>query len=132
MEKQPLGRRQFLKAAAGFTIVPNFVMAAANETAPSEKLNIACIGAGGMGAVNLEAVASENIVALCDVDFDRAAESFNKFPNAARYKDFRRMLDREKAIEAVIIATPRPYTCCCGLIRDEPGQTRICPKTPHP
>ena len=75
---------------------------------PNEKLNFAAIGSGGQGASNLSAAApTENIVALCDVDDRRAAPTFERFPKAEKYKDFRKMLDKEaKNIDAVIVATP--------------------------
>jgi predicted dehydrogenase len=72
---------------------------------PNEKLNIACIGAGGMGASDIRNFVDENIVALCDVDEARAADTFNAFPKAAKYKDFRKMLER-KDIDAVSVSTP--------------------------
>jgi len=49
---------------------------------------------------------SENIVALCDVDWERAAKTFERFPNAVSYRDFRVMLEKEKGIDAVVVATP--------------------------
>ena len=75
---------------------------------PNEKLNIAGIGAGGRAASDLGgSLESENIVALADVDWARGAEGFKRFDKAAKYKDFRQMLDKEgKNIDAVIIATP--------------------------
>ncbi len=104
-----LSRRDFVggvTAAAGFMIVPRHVLGGPGYRAPSDKLNIAGVGAGGMGANNINNCAGENIVALCDVDDERAAKTFAKFPNAKRYKDFRKMLEAEKGIEAVIVATP--------------------------
>ncbi|NIA13124.1 MAG: Gfo/Idh/MocA family oxidoreductase [Nitrospiraceae bacterium] len=76
--------------------------------APSEKLNVAAIGAGGKGSSDIRAVGvGNNVVALCDVDGDRAADTFKYFPNARRYKDFRVMLDKEaNNIDAVTISTP--------------------------
>src|SRR5580698_5027225 len=75
---------------------------------PNEKLNFGSIGAGGQAASNISAAApTENIVALCDVDDRRAKATFERFPNAPRYKDFRQMLDKEgKNIDAVIVAIP--------------------------
>jgi len=71
------------------------------------KLNIACIGVGGKGGSDAAAVAGENIVALCDVDFERGKGSFNRFPDAKRYKDFRRMLmEMDDQIDAVTVSTP--------------------------
>jgi hypothetical protein len=80
----------------------------AGYKSPNDKLNFAAIGSGGQGASNIKAAApTENIVALCDVDDRRAADTFKAFPNAATYRDFRRMLDKEgKNIDAVIVATP--------------------------
>ncbi|MFN0134680.1 MAG: Gfo/Idh/MocA family protein [Phycisphaerae bacterium] len=106
-------RRQFLQrsaqAAAGlaaFTIVPAHVLGGPRHRPPSETLNIAAIGCGGQGGVDIQNLSSENIVALCDVDDARAAETFKKFPDAKRYKDFRVMLEKEKGIDAVLVATP--------------------------
>src|SRR5580704_4944647 len=63
---------------------------------PNEKLNSGAIGSGGQGATNLGAAApTENIVALCDVDDRRAGPTFERFPKAPRYRDFRQMLDKE-------------------------------------
>ena len=102
-------RRQFLKAAAtaavGFQIVPRHVLGQ-GQTPPSEKLAIAGIGVGGQGGGVLNDLKSENIVALCDVDWSKAAGTFKAFPNAERFKDYRVMLEKRKDIEAVMIATP--------------------------
>lgn len=106
-------RREFLThagksaaAAAAFTIVAPHVLGGPGRKPPSEKLNIAGIGVGGQGAHDLAEVESENIVALCDVDWTRAAETFKRYPDAKRYRDFREMLDKEPGIDAVVIATP--------------------------
>ena len=104
-----ISRREFVgsvTSAAGFTVVPRHVLGGRGYMAPSDKLNIAAVGAGGMGANNIDHCRRENIVALCDVDDRRAASTFNKFPDAKRYRDFRKMLETEKNIEAVIVATP--------------------------
>lgn len=106
-------RRTFLSASAAaafsFTIVPSHVLAASGQVPPSERLNVAAIGAGGMGGGDIATVArlGANVVALCDVDDARAAGSFNAFPNARRYKDFRVMLDNEASnLDAVTVGTP--------------------------
>jgi hypothetical protein len=108
-----MSRRSFLQkggaAALGFTIIPNIAMGKSfsGVTAPSDKLNIACIGPGGMGHANLNAVKkTENIVALCDVDWDYAKGVFAEYPNAKKYWDWRKMYDEMgKDIDAVIVAT---------------------------
>lgn len=102
-------RRAFLKAAAtlaaGFQLVPRHVLGQ-GLTPPSQRLNIAGVGVGGQGGGVLGDMKSENIVALCDVDWAKAAGTFNAFPNAERFKDYRVMLEKRKDIEAVMIATP--------------------------
>ncbi len=103
-------RRRFLaatsSAVAALMVVPRHMLGGTGQTSPNNKLNIAGIGIGGQGASDLEEVNSENIVALCDVDTEYAAKTFNKYPNAKRYKDFREMLDKEKSIDAVVVGTP--------------------------
>ena len=105
--KDTISRRQFTTtsalAAVSAAIVPSHVLGA---DAPSNKLNIAGIGVGGMGGANLKACQEENVVALCDVDTDYAAETFELFPEATVYTDYRVMLEKEKDIDAVIVATP--------------------------
>jgi predicted dehydrogenase len=105
-----INRRNFIASsaisAAAFTIVPRYVLGGAGYTAPSEKLNIAGIGVGGMGGTNIKNCADENIVALCDIDPNYAAKTFKEHPGAKVYMDFREMLDKQKDIDAVIIATP--------------------------
>src|SRR5689334_21290465 len=101
MEK--VARRAFLGAAL---VVPRHVLGGPGYTAPSDKLNIAGVGIGGMGANYLKECESENIVALADVDHTFAAKTFARYPGAKTYRDFRRMLEAEKGIDAVIIGTP--------------------------
>ncbi len=106
-------RRKFLKnsaiAATGFFIVPRHVLGR-GYLAPSDKLNIAGIGAGGKGESDIAEFfksGKANIVVLCDVDDRRAAVSRKNFPNARYYKDYREMLDKEaKNIDAVSVSTP--------------------------
>ena len=108
-QDRKITRRDFMSstaAVAAFTIVPRGVLGGPRHIPPSEKLNIAGVGIGGRGAGDLHEVGSENIVALCDVDDKYAANAFKGYPNAKKYHDFRRMLDKEKNIDAVVIATP--------------------------
>lgn len=103
-------RRKFIKnlgaVGAAVTIVPNVAVSGLGHTPPSDKLNIAGIGIGGKGKVNLKNMVEQNIVALCDVDHDYAAPVFKNYPKAKKYKDFREMLEKQKDIDAVVIATP--------------------------
>jgi len=111
--KTKKSRRAFLKsssmAAAGFFIVPRHVMGR-GFIAPSDKLNIAGIGVGGMGKSDIAEFAKSphaNIAFLCDVDDRQAADSVKSFPNAKRYYDYREMLEKEhKSIDAVSVSTP--------------------------
>ena len=103
-----LSRRRFLggaAAAAAFTIVPSHVLGGKPRRAPSEKLHVAGVGLGVMGCENLRNC-GEDVVAVCDVDWTLAAEGFKRFPKAAKYEDYRRMLDKHRGIDAVIVATP--------------------------
>jgi predicted dehydrogenase len=103
-------RRRLLRntALAGITICGTGVARAfGQQQTPNEKLNVAGIGIGGRGAADVGGVASENIVALCDVDEKRAGPTFQRFPKAQKFKDFRKMLDEiQNRIDAVVIGTP--------------------------
>ncbi len=103
-------RRDFVKNAAAsglaLTVVPSFAVSGLGHTPPSDRLNIAGIGVGGKGKVNLRNMVGQNIVALCDVDFDYAKPVFDTYPDAKKYQDFRKMFDEQKDIDAVVIATP--------------------------
>ena len=122
-------RRDFLqdgaKAALGVMIVPRFVLGRGYR-APSDKLDVAIVGAGGMGMENASQLLDENIVAICDVDFafverqlanrlrpdaagvvnPAALRLKDAYAKARRYTDFRKMLDKEKGLDAVVVATP--------------------------
>jgi predicted dehydrogenase len=100
-------RRNLIRTgSAAFALMPRHVLGGTRFKSPNEKLNIAAVGFGGMGANYIAGCASENIVALCDVDDKLAAPVFEKYPVAKRYKDFRRLFDRAKDFDAVIIGTP--------------------------
>lgn len=108
--KNKFSRRSFLAttaaATAGVTILPSNVIAGLGYKAPSDKLNIAGIGVGGMGFANLKNLKSENIIGLCDVDWKYSTNCFAAFPEAKKYKDWRIMYDElGKSIDGVVIAT---------------------------
>ena len=128
-------RRTFLSATAAagfsFTIVPRHVLGGAGQVPPSERVNVAGIGAGGMGGGDIATVhrLGANIVALCDVDEVRAAGSFNAFPNARRYKDFRVMLEKEaKNIDAVTVGTPDHIHAVAAMAALRAGKHVYCQK----
>jgi predicted dehydrogenase len=155
-QRDGVSRRAFLRnvtaGTAGFAIVPRHVLGR-GFTAPSDTLNIAGVGVGGMGKSNLVNLATQNIVAMCDVDWDYAGKTFDHLdteitnlrtrieqgppppragqapvefdpakartqlqntmrfktehvPRAKRYQDYREMFDRQKDIDAVVVATP--------------------------
>ena len=127
MSKRTFTRRRFLKAGAalgagwavssGWTALSRSRVAGANS-----RLNLAFVGVGGMGFSNLaimtgnrnpqygeraERISGTQAVALCDVDLERAARAFNNYPDAAKYRDYRKMLDEmEGDIDAVVVSTP--------------------------
>ena len=134
MKNTILTRRDFLKTstAAGlaFAVVPRYVLAGSGQTSPNERLNIAGIGVGGMGAGDIRAVAEgNNIVALCDVDARRAGGTFEKFPDVKRYQDFRKMFDAmERSIDAVVVATPDHCHAVAAMAAIRRGKHVYCEK----
>src|ERR1051326_5152496 len=129
MSRRKVTRRQFVadtgKLALGAMIVPRRVLGGVGFQAPSDTLNVAIVGAGGMGMENAQALGAENIVAVCDVDFgyvegglkgrekDRDGKPRpegirlqEQFAKATRYADWRVMLEKQKDLQAVLIATP--------------------------
>src|SRR5262245_58320481 len=108
MSAQP-SRRTFLKqtalGTAGFWLAGAAASAASRKLSANDKLNIGVIGVSNRGGDNLNGVAGENIVALCDIDDKFLGAAAQKFPAAKTYNDFRRLLD-QKDIDAVVISTP--------------------------
>ncbi len=115
--KNSFSRRLFLTAAAGTLAIgcatPSSMktrrrtvsLKRSGYVSPNEKLNVAGVGVGGKGRSDIGNCDTENIVALCDVDWRRASGSFKRFPDAKKYKDFRKMLDEVKEIDAVTVST---------------------------
>ena len=106
-------RRSFIKKgaiASSIFIVPRHVLGGPGFLAPSDRLNLAAIGAGGKGSSDIKNASvdgREKVRALCDVDFSGSAKrSVENFPKAKLYNDYRRMLDKEKSLDAVTISTP--------------------------
>ena len=124
----PTSRRSFLQrttaAAATFSIVPGYVLGTRGQTPPSGKLNIAAIGIGGMGRNNIQKCAvNENIVALCDVDSsERTGKIFALYPRAVKYRNYHEMLDKQKDIDAIIIATPDHSHAVIGMAAIKAGK----------
>jgi predicted dehydrogenase len=151
----PPTRRQFIQtaaAAAAFTIVPRHVIGA-GFVPPSEKVNVALVGAGGQGRVNLQALfrlPDVQVIALADPAEEFSLNDFyyggsggraptrslvekhyaEKSPNfaCATYDDFRRMLEKEKAIDAVLCATPDHLHAFVTVLAMRAGKHVYCEK----
>ncbi|HOX59154.1 MAG TPA: Gfo/Idh/MocA family oxidoreductase [Candidatus Paceibacterota bacterium] len=125
-------RRQFLRgttlSTAAFMAVPGAVLGLRGATSANRKLNIAGIGIGGQGAHDLSQMESENIVALCDVDMERAGHTFRKYPKAQQFTDYRQMLDQLKEIDGVVIATPDHHHAPAAMEAIKRGKHVYCEK----
>jgi predicted dehydrogenase len=114
MKNNNLTRRAFLAATTTTALVsaawPTRVNAAQvvpRKLSPNEKLNVAGIGVGGKGTQDIMSFKRENIVALCDVDWERAGEAFYRIPEAKQYKDYRKMLEEMgDQIDMCNVSTP--------------------------
>jgi len=110
-------RRTFLRGTvllAGTALFPAPAILRAQQ--PNSKLNVACIGVGGMGAASVSGVSKENVVALCDVDSVRAGKNLERFPDAQKFTDFRKMFDKlDGKIDAVTVATPDHVHAAAGI-----------------
>jgi len=129
----PITRRHFLRrTAAGmavFSMVPGHVLGLNGATPPSRKLNLAFVGIGGRGVTNLESMAGENVVALCDVDEKRAGASFRKHPAAKRFTDYRKMLDQfHKQLDGVVVSTPDHTHAVIAMAAMRRGKHVYCEK----
>lgn len=121
--RTPSTRRTFLKSTAIATSALALpAVLRGTGVSPSEKLHVAFIGVGGRGRANLDGLTKGNdVVALCDVDQKRASEGYAKFPDAPRFRDFRKMFDElEKSIDVVAVSTPdhtHAVACLAALKR---------------
>ena len=126
-----VSRRDFIGSAAAavaFTIVPRHVLGGPGHTPPSEKLSVAFIGVGGQGERNIAELRDQSIVGLCDVDEERAADTFKLYPDTPKYHDFRRMLEKQKDIEAVVVTTPDHTHAVAAMMAIKMGKHVYCEK----
>lgn len=125
-----VSRRTFVSASASTLFACNYFPGKLfGADAPSNKLNIAGIGVGGQGGGNVRICSgTENIVALCDVDDVYAAHTFERHPKAAKYKDYRVMLEKQKDIDAVVIGTPDHTHAVITLAAMQAGKHVYCQK----
>lgn len=129
-------RRRFLKgaaavaAAASVEIVPRHVLGGAGQVAPSEKMNVGCVGVGGMmGGGDVNGVSGENVYALCDVDANFLEKAAAKHPAAKKYRDFREMLDKEgKNLHGITVTIPDHMHATVALRAMERGIGVYCQK----
>lgn len=127
-----MSRRTFIEntamASAAFTVLPGHVISGLGHRAPSDKLNVGVVGIGGKGADLIKQLTEQNIVALCDVDWKYGAQVLNEHPNARKYKDFRKMLEKSKDIDAVVIATPDHTHAVVAMTAMKMGKHVYCEK----
>ncbi len=127
-----ISRRDFIQktgmAAAAFTILPSHLFGGQKGKLPSNTLNMAVIGIGGKGRSDADGVSMENIVALCDVDDEMGISVRQKFPNAKIYKDYRVLLEKEKNLDAVVIATPDHMHAPIAIAAMQLGKHVFCQK----
>lgn len=128
-------RRTFMQQAAAvtaFAVVPSHVLGGRAQAAPSEQLNIAGIGIGGVGRPFLQGCAGEpnaRIAFLCDVDHQYARPVFEEYPQAKRYRDYREMFDKESdSIDAVLVATPDHTHAVISMEAIRRGKHLLCVK----
>ncbi len=128
-----ISRRRFVAATAAvsaFSIVPRHVLAGSGQQAPSDKLNIGCVGVGGMqGGGDVRNVSGENIYALCDVDENHLGKTAASHTSAKQYRDFREMLDKEqKNLDAITVTIPDHMHATVSLWAMERGIAVHCQK----
>jgi|HubBroStandDraft_5_1064220.scaffolds.fasta_scaffold16062_2 predicted dehydrogenase len=140
--RTPISRRKMLSfslAAGGLSLLPRAVLGGSSRLSPSDKLNIAFIGIGGYGGAALNNLTSENVVALCDVDWRSSAEIHDgqpaacdvakKYPQAKRYDDWRILLEENhKAIDAVVVSTADHTHAVAALTAMKMGKHVFCEK----
>jgi len=131
--KRRINRRAFLRntalGGAGLVILRN--SGSARTVQANEKLNIALIGVAGRGDWFVKTIPNleENVVALCDVNAQKAAAAFRRFPEARKYQDFRKMLqEMDKQIDAVIVATPDHIHAPASMAAMKMGKHVYCEK----
>jgi predicted dehydrogenase len=137
-----ISRRDFMgktaAAAAGMMVVPRHVLGGKGYTAPSDTLNIGCVGVTGKGTSDIMSVSGENVVALCDVDDMNMAKFLGReetppekramFEKAAKFRDFRQMLDKVKDLDAITVSTPDHTHAVIAMAAMKMGKHVFCQK----
>jgi predicted dehydrogenase len=132
---RPWSRRRFLGSAAlataAFQVVPGHILGLNGATSANNKVNLASVGTGGQGRSDLNSLTESgeaNVVALCDVDWRHGSGAFKTWPDAKRFKDYRRMLDETPEIDAVIVATPDHTHAVASVAALQRGKHVYCEK----
>ena len=129
-----ISRRAFFERAAALTAASHLVGAHARADAfqpsASDAIRLGVVGVGGRGHNNLDAVreVGAQIVALCDCDLRQAAKAFGELPAARQYTDWRRMLEREKELDAVVVSTPDHNHAIIAIAAMKLGKHVYCEK----
>lgn len=123
-----LGRSALVASAFQFQFVPGSVLGLNGAEPANSRLNIAGIGIGGQGGSDVNQFPDENIVALCDVDWSHASGTFKRFPNARKWKDYRKMLEEQKDIDAVVVGTPDHLHAFASIAAMRAGKHVYCEK----
>src|SRR5688500_11169250 len=132
MSHEQVSRRAFVGdvakagiAISAFTIVPRHVLGR-GFIAPSDKVDVACIGVGGMGTSDVRGLAARadvNMHTLCDVDWRYAESTFNNFPRAQRYRDYREMIEKEgRNVDAITVSVPDHSHAAASMVALRAGK----------
>jgi len=125
-------RRRFLSAGvavyASVQVLPGRVLGLDGNKPANSRLNLAGVGVGGQGFGDINQFKDDNIAALCDVDDHYAAKAFEKFPTARRWRDYRRMLEEQKDLDGVVVATPDHLHACVSMHAMRLGKHVYCEK----
>ncbi len=124
-------RRRFIYTsamAASTLALAGCLSPGARYRSPNEKLNVGIIGCDGKGEVDSAGMATENIIALCDVDTNALAKAAKKWPKARQYRDYRVMLDKEKSIDAVTVTIPDHQHAPAAMRAIQRGKHVYCQK----
>ncbi len=126
-----INRRRFIyysTIAASAAALTGCVSSKPKIKSANSKLNIGCVGTGGKGASDIEGVAGENIVALCDVDSNTLKKAAQKYPGAKLYRDYRKMFDEQKDLDAVVVSTPDHQHFIPSMMAIQRGKHVYCQK----
>ena len=135
---QRLNRRGLLRSVAGAAlagpaIVPRYVLGGSGHVPPSEMLNIAGIGVGNRGWTVIRQMEAHNIVAICDVDANYLGKASERYPNARKYNDFRKLIDwEENSIDAVTVCSPDHTHAPASMAALRAGKHVYCEKPGWP